>query len=78
MKAKFVFENINFQRGLDPITSMGIGKDWTPRELGILYRKLLDKLGKYKKNLRMKLGLIFLKDLMLPLDGEIWIRFLID
>jgi hypothetical protein len=49
MKAKFVFENINFQRGLDPIEAMGIGKDWTPRELGILYRKLLDRLGKYKK-----------------------------
>lgn len=49
MKAQKVFENINFERGLDPITAMGIGKDWTPRELGILYRKLLDRLGKYKK-----------------------------
>jgi hypothetical protein len=48
MKAKFVFEVINFERGGDPITTMGIGKDWTPRELGILYRKMLDKLGPLK------------------------------
>lgn len=41
MKAKFIFENINFERGLDPITSMGIGKDWTLENLIDIYKELL-------------------------------------
>jgi hypothetical protein len=50
MKAQKVFENINFERGLDPKTSMDIGKrDWTVEELTTLYKELLPRLGKYKK-----------------------------
>jgi hypothetical protein len=49
MRAKFVFENINFQRGLDPIASMDIGKNWTPMELEIIYNNLLVQLNQYKK-----------------------------
>lgn len=41
MKAKFIFENINFERGLDPITSMGIGREWTPEDLIDIYKELL-------------------------------------
>jgi len=42
MKAQKVFENINFERGLDPKTSMDIGKrEWTPDELVGVYKKLL-------------------------------------
>jgi hypothetical protein len=41
MRAQKVLENINFERGLDPITSMGIGKEWTPEDLIDLYKKLL-------------------------------------
>jgi hypothetical protein len=41
MKAKFVFESINFERGLDPITAMGIGKEWTPEDLINIYKELL-------------------------------------
>jgi hypothetical protein len=49
MKAQKVFENINFERGLDPKTSMKIGRKWTPSELAELYKKLVPRLGKYKK-----------------------------
>jgi hypothetical protein len=41
MKAKFVFEHIDFERGLDPKTSMKIGHQWTPEELINIYKKTL-------------------------------------
>lgn len=40
-KEQQVNENINFERGLDPITSMGIGKEWTIEDLMDIYKELL-------------------------------------
>lgn len=45
MKAQKVNENINFERGMDPKTSMDIGKrEWSPDELLDVYKKLLNQL----------------------------------
>ena len=58
MKAQKVFENINFERGLDPKTSMDIGKrEWSPDELVDVYKKLLKQFKPpagsiYQKHLR--------------------------
>ena len=37
-----VRENINFERGINPKTSMGIGKAWNVKDIIEIYKQLLD------------------------------------